>query len=115
MVPKLRCVGVRWVPGKGPDMTVIPEPGTRRELDSSVRPLLEREAELAALRAAVESARNGDGQLVVIEGAAGIGKTRLLSETRSLASQFEVLSSRGGELESDFAFGIVRQLFEGPL
>ena len=96
-------------------MTVIPEPGTRRELDSSVRPLLEREAELAALRAAVESARNGDGQLVVIEGAAGIGKTRLLSETRSLASQFEVLSSRGGELESDFAFGIVRQLFEGPL
>ena len=41
------------------------------------RPLLEREAELVALQALVESARSGDGRLVVIEGAAGIGKTRL--------------------------------------
>jgi DNA-binding CsgD family transcriptional regulator len=53
--------------------------------------------------------------LVVIEGAAGIGKTRLLSEVRRLATEFEVLSARAGELESDFAFGIVRQLFEGAL
>lgn len=96
-------------------MTVIPEPGTRRERGLPARPLLEREAELITLRAAVESARNGDGQLVVIEGPAGIGKTRLLGEARSLATEFEVLSARGGELESDFAFGIVRQLFEGAL
>jgi ATP/maltotriose-dependent transcriptional regulator MalT len=65
-------------------MMVIPDRGLRRELGSLAlaRPLLEREGELAALRAAVEAARNGDGQLVVIEGPAGIGKTRLLSETR---------------------------------
>src|SRR5262249_36760759 len=56
-----------------------------------------------------------DGRVVVVEGAAGIGKTRLLSEARSLASGFEVLSARAGELEGDFAFGIVRQLFEGVL
>jgi MoxR-like ATPase len=74
-------------------MTVIPEPGTRREHRSSTRPLLEREAELEVLRAAVESGRSGDGQLVVIEGEAGIGKTRLVSEARSLAPEFEVLSA----------------------
>jgi DNA-binding CsgD family transcriptional regulator len=97
------------------NMTVIAEAGLRRELGSAARPLLERDGELAALRAAVESARDGDGQLVVVEGAAGIGKTRLLGEVRSLATEFEVLSARAGELESDFAFGIVRQLFEGVL
>ena len=31
------------------------------------------------------------------------------------AGEFEVLSARGGELEGEFAFGIVRQLFEAPL
>jgi tetratricopeptide (TPR) repeat protein len=77
--------------------------------------LLEREAEIAALSALVEAARSGDGRLVVIEGAAGIGKTRLLAEARSLSSEFEVLSARAGELESDFAFGVVRQLFESTL
>ncbi|MBV9417290.1 MAG: AAA family ATPase, partial [Solirubrobacterales bacterium] len=96
-------------------MTLIPEPGTRRERGSSSRPLLQREAELGALSALIEAARSGDGQLVVVEGPAGIGKTRLLSEARSLAAEFEMLSARGGELEGDFAFGIVRQLFEGAL
>jgi predicted ATPase len=90
-------------------------PRLRRELAPEGRPLLEREAELVALQALVESARSGDGRLVVIEGAAGIGKTRLLGEARSLATGFDVLSARAGDLESDFAFGIVRQLFEGAL
>jgi DNA-binding CsgD family transcriptional regulator len=102
-------------PYKGPEMTVMPQPGTRRERGSSLRPLLERDDELSALNAAVESARNGDGQLVAVEGDAGIGKTRLLAEARSLATDFEVLSARAGELEGDFAFGVVRQLFEGAL
>ena len=31
------------------------------------------------------------------------------------AGDFEVLTARGGELEGEFAFGIVRQLFEAPL
>ena len=39
--------------------------------------LLEREAELAGLEAALNDARRGAGRLVVIEGSAGIGKTRL--------------------------------------
>src|SRR3954447_1332156 len=89
------------------------------ELTRKIGPLrlLEREAELAALEAMLGAARAGDGRLVVVEGSAGIGKTRLLAEVRALAraGEFEVLSARGGELEGEFAFGIVRQLFEAPL
>ena len=76
--------------------------------------LLEREAELAALSALIEAARNGTGRLIAIEGRAGMGKTRLVNEARAAASAagLEVLSARGGELEQDFAYGVVRQLFE---
>src|SRR3954470_10599452 len=79
--------------------------------------MLERETELATLEALLAAARDGEGRLVVVEGSAGIGKTRLLAETRKLAElgEFEVLTARGGELEGEFAFGIVRQLFEAPL
>jgi predicted ATPase len=76
--------------------------------------LLEREAQVAALEALVDAARRGGGRFVVIEGTAGIGKTRLLAEARAIAGSAEmrVLAARGGELEGDFAYGIVRQLFE---
>ena len=79
--------------------------------------MLEREAEMAALAAMLDAARAGEGRLVLVEGSAGIGKTRLLAEARALAAaeEFEVLTARGGELEGQFAFGIVRQLFEAPL
>src|SRR3954471_24309379 len=79
--------------------------------------MLEREAELAALEAMLGAAQARDGRLVVVEGKAGIGKTRLLAEARRRAADadFEVLTARGGELEGEFAFGIVRQLFEFPL
>jgi DNA-binding CsgD family transcriptional regulator len=79
--------------------------------------MLEREAEMAALAATLDAARGGEGRLVLVEGSAGIGKTRLLAEARALAAaaEFEVLTARGGELEGQFAFGIVRQLFEAPL
>src|SRR6266513_5253443 len=79
--------------------------------------MLEREAELAAVEAMVGAAQCGEGRLVVVEGSAGIGKTRLLAEARALAvaAEFEVLTARGGELEGQFAFGIVRQLFEAAL
>jgi DNA-binding CsgD family transcriptional regulator len=79
--------------------------------------MLERGAELAAVGGVLDAARGGEGRLVVVEGSAGIGKTRLLGAARELASidGVDVLAARGGELEGAFVFGIVRQLFEAPL
>jgi DNA-binding CsgD family transcriptional regulator len=76
--------------------------------------LLEREDQVAALQALADQARSGGGRFVVIEGSAGIGKTRLLAEARLIAGAagMRVLAARGGELEGEFAYGIVRQLFE---
>jgi DNA-binding CsgD family transcriptional regulator len=76
--------------------------------------LFEREGELIALKGLLDGVRAGVGRLAIVEGGAGIGKSRLLGETRAIASagDMRVLTARGGELESDFAFGIVRQLFE---
>ena len=76
--------------------------------------LLEREAQVASLEVLADAARKGGGRFVVIEGGAGIGKTRLLAEARAIGDSagMRVLAARGGELEGEFAYGIVRQLFE---
>jgi len=76
--------------------------------------LLEQPAEIEAARRALSEAVEGDGCLVMIEGPAGIGKTRLLEATRGLADErgARVLTARGGRLERDFAYGVVRQLLE---
>src|SRR5512133_797338 len=76
--------------------------------------LLEREAQVAALEALADAACSGGGRFVVIEGSAGIGKTRLLAEARAIGGSagMRVLAARGGEFEGEFAYGIVRQLFE---
>jgi DNA-binding CsgD family transcriptional regulator len=53
----------------------------------------------------------------VVEGPAGIGKTALLAAARTAAAEdgMRVLRSRATEMETNFAFGVVRQLFERPL
>ncbi len=80
-------------------------------------PLLERNEELARIESALADARTGRGRFIVVEGPAGIGKTALLAAARTAAAEggMRVLRSRGTELERDFAFGVVRQLFEPPL
>ena len=52
------------------------------------------------------------GSVLLIEGPAGIGKTRLLGDLRAQAITrgFQVLAARGSEIERDFGFGVVRQL-----
>ncbi len=81
------------------------------------RGLLEREDELERLRRVVATAERGDGALAVVEGEAGIGKTALLDTVCAdgIERGFFVLRARGGELERDFGFGVVRQLFEAVL
>ena len=79
--------------------------------------LLDREREVAAVRAALDDLAAGEPRLLLIEGPAGIGKTRLLGEARRLAAQrsVRVLTARGSQLEKSFGFGAVRQLFEPEL
>ena len=79
--------------------------------------LWERESEVAALGAALDAAARGTGQLVLIEGPAGIGKSRLLAVARSLAAErhLPVLTARGLELDREVPFGVARQLFVPPL
>ena len=67
--------------------------------------------EIVAIGAALQHATS-DGQVVLIKGPAGIGKTRLLDALRREAGGFDVMAARGGVLERDVAFGVVRQLLE---
>jgi len=77
-------------------------------------PLLEREAERAAIGTALDAVAGGTGTLIVAEGPAGIGKSRLLEVARKQASErgMRTLRARCGELEGDMAYSVVRQLFE---
>jgi DNA-binding CsgD family transcriptional regulator len=79
--------------------------------------LLERETEVARLDALVAEVPAGRGRLLLLEGPAGIGKTRLLRAARERAAEaaLRILTARGSELEREFPFGLVRQLFEPPL
>jgi tetratricopeptide (TPR) repeat protein len=76
--------------------------------------LVERDDELRAVDAAVERVTAGEGGVVLFEGTAGIGKTRLLGELRDRAGARDalVLEARAGLLEREFGFGVVRQLLE---
>jgi len=76
--------------------------------------LLERGDETAAIEAALDRAATGDGACVVIEGPAGIGKSALLDAARrdARARGMAVLAARADELEENFPYGVVRQLFE---
>jgi predicted ATPase len=80
-------------------------------------PLLEREQEVATLDSFVSQAGGAGARLGLIEGPAGIGKTSLLAEARRIAESdgIPVLRARGSELEREFAYGVVRQLFEPAL
>ena len=84
---------------------------------AAAEPLLERDDELARIESALADARTGRGRFVVVEGPAGIGKTALLAAARTAAAEggMRVLRSRATEMEINFAFGVVRQLFEPPL
>jgi hypothetical protein len=76
--------------------------------------LYDRERELTQAAVELDAARSGSGRILLIEGQAGIGKSRLLAELSGMAEDrgFDVYSACGIELEREFAYGVVRQLFE---
>ena len=75
--------------------------------------LRERERELAAVEVLLERR----GRMLLVEGRSGIGKTSLIEAAYARADELghQVARARGSELESGFAFGVVRQLFERRL
>src|SRR3954471_18658488 len=90
-----------------------PPPAPR---DSGPR-IVERDNEIGLIGMLLGDAIAGEGRVALIEGPAGIGKTRLLAEARPQAPGLgmAVLSARGSELEREFPFGVARQLFESAL
>jgi DNA-binding CsgD family transcriptional regulator len=66
-------------------------------------PLRGREAELAGLDRLVATVRDGAGGVVVVEGAAGIGKSRLLAEAGRHAAAAGLVVAAGGADELDRA------------
>jgi DNA-binding NarL/FixJ family response regulator len=79
--------------------------------------LVEREDDLGALAELLDGLVDGRSRAALIEGPAGIGKSRLLGALRdgATARGIRALTARGSELEREFPFGVVRQLFEPVL
>src|SRR5690606_4843499 len=71
-----------------------------------------RTRELARLSGALERVRNGNGQVVVLQGMAGVGKTHLLRCAAESARHagFDVMQAAGGPLTADVSFGIALEL-----
>ena len=78
---------------------------------------LERAAELEKLSALLAAAREGRGQVCVIEGPSGVGKSRLLDACADSAAALgmSVVRARCSELTRDYPFGVARGLFEPGL
>jgi DNA-binding CsgD family transcriptional regulator len=87
----------------------------RRGRDNrNVELLVERETERTAIEQQLRDARQGRGSVVVLEGPAGAGKSRLMYLAADLARHdgLRVLGALGTELERHFPFGAAIQLFE---
>jgi DNA-binding NarL/FixJ family response regulator len=69
-----------------------------------------RDREIVAIREALEAVRGGRGACVVVEGAPGVGKSRLLAELDEMARRFgfDVVSVRADELDQ-YAAGAALQ------
>jgi DNA-binding CsgD family transcriptional regulator/tetratricopeptide (TPR) repeat protein len=70
--------------------------------------------ELAALRAALDAARAGEPQVVLIQGEAGIGKSALVSEFLDGQRGAPVVAASGEEAETFLPYGVVQQLAAAP-
>lgn len=68
----------------------------------------------AAVSSVMERARSGDTGVVIIQGDAGSGKSRLLDDAAGAAVGFRVLRAGGVETESALPYGALQQLC-GPL
>ena len=92
-----------------PDVSAPPAPVTW--------PLVGRDAELAALRAAWQAAGPGSGRVVAVAGQAGSGKTRLITALRDEATRADaaVLAARCHDGETALPFVLAADLLRTAL
>jgi DNA-binding CsgD family transcriptional regulator len=79
--------------------------------------LIERDRELAVLERAVGDLAGDAGSIIVVEGAAGTGKSRLLAALAEFARRAEVIvtGTRAVDLDASLPFSVVRRLLERRL
>jgi ABC-type oligopeptide transport system substrate-binding subunit/class 3 adenylate cyclase len=82
-----------------------PEPGLARGIGGVRTPFVGREEEIAQLDTAISNLCHGQGQIVILLGDAGIGKTRLVEQARENSSLRNV-----NQQESHFAPSSIRWL-----
>src|SRR6266702_4159196 len=66
--------------------------------------LIDRVSELATLHALIDQAKRGRGQVVLLSGEAGIGKSRLVAEAKAYAATQEFLLFQGNCFSADIAY-----------
>src|SRR3569833_1891407 len=90
--------------------------GSRSAGSGDVDTLLERDAELEALRSLLGRANRARGGMAMVAGPPGAGKTALLRSARDLGHRHGLrgLYARGREFERDIGFGVAAGLL-GPL
>jgi DNA-binding CsgD family transcriptional regulator len=88
-----------------------------RDLPAATAKLLERDAEVREMSAALDDAAAGAGRLVVLRAPAGMGKSSLLAAAAGVADErgLTALSARGSEQERELPLGLARQLFDSLL
>ena len=98
-------------------MPVREAPDRRGRAQRGSSGLLEREAPLREIDQVLDAAADGLGTALLIEGHAGMGKTRLheASLDGARAREMRVLRAAGAELELEVAFGVARTLLEAEL
>lgn len=67
------------------------------------------------LRTVLDDGRRGVGRVVVVRGAAGVGKSALLDATLEAATNMTVLRTRGVESEADLPFAALHRLLRPAL
>lgn len=94
------------------------DPERRGQLSAGSRALLliERERELAAIEQRLDSLDGGAGGVLVLEGGAGLGKSRLVQEAveRAAPRGVQILGATAFQYEQEFAFGVTVQMLEPP-
>ena len=78
--------------------------------------LIGRDAEVARLSAAIDAARAGRGQVLLVAGEAGVGKTRLITELEAVARPSGVQVLAGGCIplgDEALAYAPIVEAFRG--